>query len=87
VSASDTAQQNLLVDIEALVAATMAEAPVAEMAPITARIAAAVDHWDTIPAPAIAELRSAIDLMHGGQACATISAPLAARSELDTPPS
>jgi hypothetical protein len=52
---------------------------------ITDRIAAAVDHWDEIPPGAITELRSAIDLMRGGKACATVSALLAARSELTTP--
>ncbi|MGH3918944.1 MAG: hypothetical protein ACRDSG_07870 [Pseudonocardiaceae bacterium] len=45
-----------------------------------------MDRWDEIPAPAISELRSAIDLMYGGRACATINALLAARSELSTPP-
>lgn len=79
-----TAQQKLLHDVESLVAAIMADAPVAELVTITERIAVAVDHWDDIPAGAIAELRSAIDLMYGGKACATISALLIARSGLDT---
>lgn len=81
-----TAQQSLLHDVEALVAALMGDAPVAELIAITNRIAAAVEYWDDIPAGAISELRSAIDLMHGGQACATVSALLAARSELGAPP-
>ena len=68
-------------DVEALVAAIMVDAIA-----ITDRIAAAVDHWDEIPADAITELRSAIDLMRGGKACATVSALLAARSQLTTPP-
>ncbi len=63
----------------------MADAPLTEIIPIVDRIAAAVDHWDGIPASAIVELRSAIDLMRGGQACATISALLAARAELSSP--
>ncbi|HEY3691398.1 MAG TPA: hypothetical protein VGL46_14060 [Pseudonocardiaceae bacterium] len=81
-----TAQQSLLSDVEALVAALMGDAPVAELIEITNRIAVAVDYWDDIPAGAIADLRSAIDLMHGGQACATVSALLAARSELGASP-
>ena len=85
-SASDpTTQQDLLHDVEALVAAIMADAPVAELIAITDRIAAAIDYWDDIPAGAIAELQSAIDLMCGGKACATISALLIARSELNNP--
>jgi hypothetical protein len=37
-------------DVEALVAAIMVDAPLAELIAITDRIAAAVDHWDEIPA-------------------------------------
>lgn len=86
VSASHTtAQQSLLNDVEALVAALMGDAPVAELIEITNRIAVAVEYWDDIPAGAVADLRSAIDLMRGGQACATVSALLAARSELTVP--
>jgi hypothetical protein len=81
-----TAQQSLLHDVEALIAAIMGDAPVPELIEITNRIAAAVKYWDDIPAGAISELRSAIDLMCGGQACATVSALLAARSELGAPP-
>lgn len=86
VSASDTATHlNLRHDVDALVAAILAAAPVPELVTITDRIAAAVDHWDGIPASVIVELRSAIDLMCGGKPCSTISALLAARSQLDTP--
>jgi hypothetical protein len=63
----------------------MADAPVPELIAITDRVAAAVDHWDAIPAGAITELRSAIDLMYGGKACATVDALLAAHSELTAP--
>lgn len=69
-----------------MVAAYMADAPLSEIIPIVDRLKAAVDRWDEIPPAAIAELRSAIDLMRGGQACATIRALLAARSELNVTP-
>lgn len=85
-SASHTPQSDLLPEVEALTSAVMADAPLAEVIAITDRLKAAMDRWDEIPAPAIAELRSAIDLMYGGRACATINALLAARSELSTPP-
>ncbi|MGH3855299.1 MAG: hypothetical protein ACRDR6_17765 [Pseudonocardiaceae bacterium] len=65
--------------------AILAEAPLAEIIPIVDRIKAAVEHWDGIPAAAITELRSAIDLVWGGQACAAISALLVAHSELNVP--
>jgi hypothetical protein len=81
-----TTQHRLRFDVDALVAAFMAEAPLEQIIPIVDRIATAADHWDEIPTRAVAELRSAIDLMCKGKACATISALLAARSEL-TPPS
>jgi hypothetical protein len=57
VSRSDTAQQGLLRDVDALVAAIMADAPLAELIAITDRIAAAVDHWDEIP-PSAPERRA-----------------------------
>ncbi len=84
-TASETTQQRLIRDVDALVAALMADAPVAELVRITDRIAAATDQWDNIPPYAIVELRSAVDLMLGGRGCATINALLAARSELTAP--
>jgi hypothetical protein len=56
VSRSDTAQQGLARDVEALVAALIADAPLAELIAITDRVAVAVDHWDEGPAGAITEL-------------------------------
>jgi hypothetical protein len=56
----------------------MADAPVPEFIAITDRVAAAVDHWDAIPAGVITELRSAMDLMYGGRR--------APRSALYSPP-
>jgi hypothetical protein len=73
-------------EVEKLVDAIMADAPLIEIVSITNRLQDAVDRWDEIPVAAVTELRSAIDLMRGGQACATISALLAARSELSMPP-
>jgi len=64
----------------------MADTPAAELVPIVDRLEAAMDRWDEIPAAVVSELRSAIDLMRGGQAGATVSALLAARSELTMPP-
>lgn len=64
----------------------MADAPLAEIIPIVDRLKADMDRWDEIPTAAVTELHSAIDLMRGGQACATIAALLAARSELSMPP-
>jgi hypothetical protein len=85
-TATDTIQRNLVHDVDALIAAIMADAPVEQLVALTERIATASEYWDCIPSPVIAELRDAIDSMRGGQACATISALLAARSELTTPP-
>jgi hypothetical protein len=85
-SGSAATPQRLARDVDALVAAFMSDAPLDEIIPIVDRIATAVDHWDHISDRAITELRAAIDLMCEGKACATISALLAARSELTTPP-
>lgn len=86
VSASQTSQQCLLQDADALIAAIMGNAPEAELVAITDRIAAAVDSWDDIPSDAITDLRSAIELIRSGQTCATVSALLAARPKLGAPP-
>jgi rRNA-processing protein FCF1 len=69
-----------------LVAAIMADAPLAEIISIVDQLEAVVDRQGEIPATVVAELRSAIDLMRGGQSSATVSALLAARSELTMPP-
>lgn len=85
-SGSGATQQSLLRDVDALVAAFMSDAPLGEIIPLVDRIATAADHWGDIPDRAIIELRSAIELMCEGKACATISALLAARSQLIPPP-
>lgn len=86
VSVPESTQQSLVRDVDALVSAVLAEAPLTEIIPIVDRIKVSVDQWGEIPAGTIAELRSAIDLMWGGRACATISALLLARSGLNVPP-
>lgn len=85
-SGSDPTSRRVRDDVDALIAAFMSDAPLEEIIPLVDRIAAAADHWGEIPDRVIAELRSAIDLMCEGKACATISALLAARSGLSAPP-
>jgi hypothetical protein len=87
VSASDTAQQNLLHELEALVAALLGDATPAEINSIVDRLEAAADRQSGLPAAAVEEVRRAIGLVRRGQPCAAVSALLAARSELNTPPS
>jgi len=87
VSASDTAQQNLLVELEALVAALLGDTTPAEITSIVDRLEAAADRQGEFPAAAIDEVRRAIGLVRSGQPCAAVSALLAARSEFDTAPS
>jgi AraC-like DNA-binding protein len=57
---SDTTQQNLVRDVDALVAAFMSDAPLDDIVPLVDRIATAAEYWDDIPDRAIIELRSAI---------------------------
>jgi hypothetical protein len=87
VSASDTAQQNLLLELEALVAALLGDTTPAEITSIADRLGAAADRQSDLPVAAVEEVRRAIGLVRSGQPCAAVSALLAARSELDTPPS
>jgi hypothetical protein len=86
VSASNTTQQSLLQEVEALVAALMGDALPAEITSIAERLEAAADHADGIPAAAIDEVRTAIRLVRNGQPCAAVSALLTARVELGAPP-
>lgn len=65
----------------------MVDAPLSEITPIADRLQVAMDRSDKIPVAAAVELRSAIDLLYRGQASATVSALLAARSELSRPQS
>jgi hypothetical protein len=86
VSASNTTQQSLLHEVEALVAALMGDALPAEITSIAERLEAAADQGDDVPAGAIEEVHSAIRLVRNGQPCAAVSALLSARLELGAPP-
>jgi hypothetical protein len=85
VSSSHTTQQTLLRELEALIAALLGDAPPAEVASLAGQLRTAVDGGVEIPEAALTEIRSAIRLVRGGQMCATVSALLAARSELTMP--
>ena len=85
-SASNTTQHSLLLEVEALVAALMGDALPAEVTSIAGRLEAAVDHGEDIPAAAADEVRTAIRLIRNGQPCAAVSALLAARAALGAPP-
>ncbi|MCA1822207.1 MAG: hypothetical protein ABR528_11845 [Pseudonocardiaceae bacterium] len=85
-SASNTTQQSLLHEVEALVAALMGDALPAEITSIAERLEAAADQGDDVPAGAIEEVHSAIRLVRNGQPCAAVSALLSARLELGAPP-
>lgn len=85
-SASNTTQQSLLHEVEALVAALMGDALPAEITSIAERLKAAADQGDDVPAGAIEEVHSAIRLVRNGQPCAAVSALLSARLELGAPP-
>jgi hypothetical protein len=86
VSASNTTQQSLLQEVEAMVAALMGDALPAEITSITERLEAAAAQGDGVPASAIEEVRSAIRLVRNGQPCAAVSALLSARLELGASP-
>jgi hypothetical protein len=86
VSASNTTQQSLLLEVEALVAALMGDALPAEIKSIAERLEAAVDEGGNIPLPASDDVRSAIRLVRNGQPCAAVSALLTARAALGAPP-
>jgi hypothetical protein len=63
VSESNTAKQCLLAEVDALVAAIMADAPLSEVIPIVDRVGAAADHWHEIPPAVFAPRSSALDQM------------------------
>ena len=65
-----------------MVAALMRGAPSVEITSMVDRLEVIMGQGGEVPAAAIAELRSAIELVRGGQPCPAVSALLAARSEL-----
>ncbi|HEV7830278.1 MAG TPA: hypothetical protein VGP04_15825 [Pseudonocardiaceae bacterium] len=85
-SASNTTQHSLLLEVEALVAALMGDALPAEIKSIAERLEAAVDEGRDIPAAARDDIRSAIRSVRNGQPCAAVSALLTARVALGAPP-
>jgi hypothetical protein len=64
----------------------MGDAHPAEITLIVDRLELVVDQENEIPAAAIIEIRSVIELVRGGQPCAAVSALLAARGELGRTP-
>lgn len=85
-SASNTTQQSLLLEVEALVAALMGDALPAEVTSIMERLEVAADHGENVPAAAIDTVRNAISLVRNGQPCAAVSDLLSARLHLSAPP-
>ncbi len=88
-SRSDTTLRNLQQELESLVATLMGDARPdmvnAAVDRLKATLAAEAGADDAGIAPAaVTEVRSAIELLHGGQSCAAVSALLAARSALGT---
>jgi hypothetical protein len=81
-SASGVTQQDPSLAVSALVAALMRGAQPAEIASMVDQLEVILSQGGEVPAAAIAELRSAIELVRGGQPCPAVSALLAARSEL-----
>jgi hypothetical protein len=67
-------------------AALMGDAQPAEVTSLVDRLEATLDQGRDVPTAAIAEVRSAIELVRGGQPCAAVSALLAARSKLSVTP-
>ncbi|HVE95626.1 MAG TPA: hypothetical protein VNA67_01350 [Pseudonocardiaceae bacterium] len=85
-SASHTTQPDLSHEVDALVAALMGDAQPAEVTSLVDRLEAVLAQGRDVPAAVISEVRSAIELVRGGQPCAAVSALLAARSELSVMP-
>lgn len=77
-----TPQRGLPSEIESLLSALMASEPPGELRAGADRLEAAVTAEGDVPAAALDDLHSAIDLVRGDQPCAAVSALLAARSAL-----
>ncbi|MGH3696713.1 MAG: hypothetical protein ACRDRX_22465 [Pseudonocardiaceae bacterium] len=85
-SASNTTQQSLLLEVEALVAALMGDDLPAEVASTVERLEAATDAGHDLPAAAVGDVRNAIELVRSGRPCAAVSSLLSARVHLGAPP-
>ena len=81
-SASEITRQDVLLAVNALVAALMAPAPLAELLPLVDQLELVVSQNSVTPTAVSTELRLAINLVRGGQPCPAVSALLAARSQL-----
>lgn len=81
-STSHTTQHDLSHEVDALTAALMGHAQPVDVACLVDRLEVIVSQVRDAPAAASTEVRSAIELVRGGQPCAAVSALLAARSEL-----
>ncbi|MPZ67477.1 MAG: hypothetical protein GEU83_18945 [Pseudonocardiaceae bacterium] len=77
-----TPQRILPSEIESLLAALMAPEPPAELRAGADRLEAAITAEGDVPAAALDDLSSAIELVRGDEPCAAVSALLAARSAL-----
>ncbi|MPZ66243.1 MAG: hypothetical protein GEU83_12245 [Pseudonocardiaceae bacterium] len=77
-----TPQRILPTEIESLLSALMAHEPAAELRAGADRLEAAVTVEGDVPAAALEDLNTAIDLVRNDQPCAAASALLAARSAL-----
>jgi hypothetical protein len=82
VSASEITRQDVLLALDALVAALMAQAPLAELVPLVDQLEVVAGQNSVMPTAVSTELRLAINLVRGGQPCPAVSALLAARSQL-----
>lgn len=82
VTGPQSTQRDLPREVETLLATLLAEPRPDDLAPEADRLEAAVEAAGGAAPEAVAELRSAIALVRGGQPCAAVSALLAARSVL-----
>ena len=75
-------QRSLPSEIESLLAALMASEPPGELRAGADRLESTVTSNGDVPAAALDDLQTAIDLIRGDQPCAAVSSLLAARSAL-----
>jgi hypothetical protein len=85
VTGSQSTQRDLPSQVNALLATLMADNRPDDLSPETDRLEAALETEGAAAPRAVDEIRSAIELVRGGQPCAAVSALLAARSALGIP--